>query len=251
MHDPHAAIYRHDPKAKTAIVAIHGFMGSPAIFEPLIKYVQDEGMGLYAPLLPGHGVSARSFAETRGDLWETHANETIRTVPSNYGNIVLVGHSLGALLCILNTIQAPRRISGIVTMSAAFFPRATYRMMKNALTSISGKDLQPDHPAYAARHLNGISRGTFLDDIAAAPRYKELMGYARRTREALPSLKVPIKAFFGLKDEAVSIKGASFLESTYKNSETEMLKTATHLNFSLSDWESIIAAVDSLAKEQN
>ncbi|OON94980.1 MAG: hypothetical protein ATN31_02185 [Candidatus Epulonipiscioides saccharophilum] len=84
----------------TAILCLHGLCGSPNQFIPLITTFQALKIDVYAPILPGHGGTARDFGRSTKNEWKEVAKSAILELKDKYKNIYLMGHSMGGLFCI-------------------------------------------------------------------------------------------------------------------------------------------------------
>jgi 2-succinyl-6-hydroxy-2,4-cyclohexadiene-1-carboxylate synthase len=90
----------HPPKGGGGppLVLLHGFLGSPEAWEPVLAALPDHG-GAWCPWLPGHGPATpepKSFDEAAGAIAEELAEGAI-----------LAGYSLGARLALAATLRRP------------------------------------------------------------------------------------------------------------------------------------------------
>jgi carboxylesterase len=84
-----------------AAVLIHGFPGTPADMRPLGEALHGDGWTAVAPLLPGFGPAIPTLPERKHAEWASAVTNAIADLRAdNYGQIVLVGHSLGAALAL-------------------------------------------------------------------------------------------------------------------------------------------------------
>ena len=84
--------------ATTAVIFIHGILEGPFQFHELATKALEQGMATFGILLPGHGKSAEDFANSNRQQWINYVDKVIKEISQNYPNIILVGHSMGALL---------------------------------------------------------------------------------------------------------------------------------------------------------
>ena len=81
----------------TAIVCFHGIMGCPRQFDFLQERLGDD-CRIITPLLPGHGGDAAAFARSSMAEWEKAAEEAVSDACREHEWVILLGHSMGALL---------------------------------------------------------------------------------------------------------------------------------------------------------
>ena len=98
---------RKIPGSNTAILCIHGILGTPDHFSELIKRVPDE-WSIYNILLDGHGKNVKDFAITSMRKWENQVDELLKELSGEYENIMIVGHSMGTLLAIDSALKYPK-----------------------------------------------------------------------------------------------------------------------------------------------
>ena len=77
---------------------IHGFMGSPFSTRPLAAYLQERGITVHCPLLPGHGEYPEKLYKVPMEAWIEETVEALAYLRSQCDEIFLMGHSMGAIL---------------------------------------------------------------------------------------------------------------------------------------------------------
>lgn len=111
---------RHAPGACPTVIAIHGFTGVPGEVELCCEAALDLGLGWHAPLLAGHGKSARELARTRYPDWLKSARPAFDAARA-HGPVILVGLSLGSLVAMDLLLSAPGDVDGLVLLSNALW----------------------------------------------------------------------------------------------------------------------------------
>lgn len=86
-----------DGKKNHALVLLHGFSSTPAVFRYFISGIHGYN-GIYAPLLPGHGESIEAFANSTALQWLTYVTAYVKNLTTQYQTVDLLGLSLGGLL---------------------------------------------------------------------------------------------------------------------------------------------------------
>lgn len=213
---------------RRAIVMIHGFMGSPAQFNPLLDRLDPADGDLHVLTLPGHEKDLRAFAASGRTEWLEMTQTFVRTLQASYDELVLVGHSAGGLLAIQAAVQDPRKINGIVAIALPLAVRPTLFGLTVWIRTISRP--RPDEPAAvtAARNFCGVRGVTLINSIRLLPNTIGLLRLIRQTRLILPQLTNRLMVITSINDEIVS--GRSFRQLTRLRPQTTMiqLKTARH-----------------------
>lgn len=109
-----------------AVLALHGFGGTPREVELVVDVARELGLRAEAPLLPGHGTHAEALAATRFEDWFGAAREALEQL-SDSGPCFVAGLSLGSLLSLRLALDEPDRVRAVVLMAnpmwlAAPFP---------------------------------------------------------------------------------------------------------------------------------
>ncbi|GAB6858204.1 alpha/beta fold hydrolase [Microbacterium xylanilyticum] len=160
-----------------SVVFVHGIRTSATMWRAQQEYLSARGTSSVAVDLPGHG--------TRRDERFTLA-EAMRTIDdavrSADGTVLLVGHSMGGLLCTAYAgAEEPAPIAGLIGASCTALPRgaglAAYRVLAGALNAM------PDRGLWLSRRVLDITLpASTRDDFGAG-------GYAMAAQdEALRAL---------------------------------------------------------------
>lgn len=80
-----------------ALLLLHGFSSSPAVYRRLIPNITNYD-AILCPTLPGHGESIAAFAAVKADEWVTAAEQACESLCKNYQRVDVLGLSLGGLL---------------------------------------------------------------------------------------------------------------------------------------------------------
>lgn len=90
-------IHIHRGKKNHAILLLHGFSSSPAVFRTLLKTFEKYD-AVVAPLLPGHGESGDAFSTVQAQAWLECAETHCQALFDQYQKVDVLGLSLGGLL---------------------------------------------------------------------------------------------------------------------------------------------------------
>lgn len=80
-----------------ALLLLHGFASSPAVYRLLAPKLQGYD-AIVAPILPGHADSLASFAKVKAADWVLAAESHYETLAKAYQSVDVLGLSLGGLL---------------------------------------------------------------------------------------------------------------------------------------------------------
>ncbi len=92
-----ATIDQRGPGKEHALLLLHGFSSSPAVYRELML-----GLPAYdaiiCPTLPGHGESIAAFTRSKANDWLSCAEQNCESLVNNYHKVDVLGLSLGGLL---------------------------------------------------------------------------------------------------------------------------------------------------------
>lgn len=80
-----------------AVLALHGFGGTPLEIELVVEVARGLGLRAHAPLLPGHGTHATELARTGWKDWLAAAEAAFDELAAG-GPVIVAGLSMGSLL---------------------------------------------------------------------------------------------------------------------------------------------------------
>ena len=191
------------PAADTAVLFIHGIVGTPRHFDDLIPLLPDT-VSVHNLLLAGHGGSARDFARASMKTWEAQVEAAIAALAETHQHIYLVAHSMGALLSIEAALRH-KEVEKLFLFAVPLRIALTPAMVRNSWKVYRGTIAPNDHAALAAQRCCGVAQTKNpLLYLGWIPRFLELFSKIRAVRKLLAKLTVPSLAVQSMKDELVS-----------------------------------------------
>lgn len=88
---------QHGTKKKRALLVLHGFSSSPAVYRFLIPKIKHYD-AIVCPVLPGHADSILAFSQIKAQDWLDKTQELCAELTRNYQQVDVLGLSLGGLL---------------------------------------------------------------------------------------------------------------------------------------------------------
>jgi len=105
--------------ARTAVLLVHGFTGSPASMKPWAQYLADAGLSVSVPRLPGHGTQWQDMNLTRWQDWYDTADRAFEKLASAHEQVFVMGLSMGGTLTLALAERKGAHIAGIVLVNAS------------------------------------------------------------------------------------------------------------------------------------
>lgn len=217
----HKEYKRIVPDSSKALLLIHGILGTPNHFAPVMPLVP-ESMSVYNLLLDGHGKGVRDFAKTSMKIWENQVALAVEELAKEHNEIYIAAHSLGSLLAIEQAAKNPK-VTKLFLLAVPLKLFLKPKLFTNSLKVYLGKIDPQNEELMQAVRCYGIAqeKNPFLY-LGWVPRFLELFSKISKTRKIVGALGVPCIACQSRKDEMVSVKTKKFLKENKMISVVEL-----------------------------
>ena len=233
----HKEYYHIIPGAASAVLFIHGILGTPDHFDFLIPHLPRQ-VSVHNLLLDGHGKGVRDFSRTSMAKWERQVHGAISALKRTHRNIYIAAHSMGTLFALHAAVNDPS-VKGLFLLAVPVCPAPKLLMFSNAFKVYTGRIDENDILGTAARAACSIRQTR--NPIPYLPwvlRYGELYAKILSTRKILPQLKTHCVTCQSQLDEMVSVRSVSLLRGT-GTMEVYALKNSYHYLYSKQDQDFI------------
>lgn len=242
MSGLHETRRRMVPGADTAVLFLHGIIGTPRHFDCVLKMVQvvPEEWSYVNLLLPGHGSDCNTFANSTMAQWRDAVEQCLNELAVSHRHVVLVGHSMGCLLALELAINFPKRIAGLFLLSVPLCPFVRLSAIGPCIRLCAGK-VRPDHPAEVAMS-NACSiclSKNPLTYLRWVPNYWQLLRLAGKVRRDLHRLQTDCIAFQSRHDELVSNRSTVLLRRC-SSVQVHELPESFHYRYSDADGSAVM-----------
>lgn len=231
------------PGANTAVLFMHGIVGTPNHFRDLIPLVDlvPEDWTVYNVLLDGHGGSIDDFARTSMKKWKDQVFPIFDSLCENHEHVIIAAHSMGTLFAMQMALRKPEKVPFLFLIAAPMRPWLRLFGIKNLLKLAFGT-LRDDVPLeYATRRVAGVNATAQLWKYPAwLPRFLELFREIALTEKVMDKLTVPCVAWQSRKDELVSNFSAGILRKCGVVQVHE-LPDSTHFYYAPEDQKNVRA----------
>jgi len=229
----HKAFKRIVENAETAVLFIHGIVGTPNHFRTLLPLVP-ENMSVYNLLLDGHGKGVSDFSRTSMKKWEEQVADAVEELAQTHRRIYVVGHSMGCLLALEQGMDDPN-VSKLFLLNAPLKVFVRPKMLQNVVRMYFGYEDPQDEQWQAVRQCYGIQMDKNLFHyIGWIPRYLELFRKIRKVRREICRLQKPCVAYQSAKDEMVAVSAADVLRRN-PGISVNMLSDSGHFYYGKDD----------------
>ncbi len=226
--------FRQGGSGATPIVFVHGMCQSSVFWQPTLDELPDGYRG-YAVDLPGFGGSAS--VPPSGDTYsiESHAAAVAAFIAANdLQNVILVGNSMGGVVCQMTAIRHPERLARLVLVSTGPYtanPAA-------ALAAADQEETQVWDRAAAAEYVTHffVQPPANLEPYVEAALQASLRGRVdtRRSsartdlRPELPGISIPTLIVQGERDGARTPAVGAEMAALIPNARLEVVPGVGH-----------------------
>lgn len=216
---------------KTAILFIHGFIGSSSQFSGIREELADCGADLIVHTLSGHGGSLAEFRNSGAQQWQDSVDDKIDELSVEYERLILVGHSMGGLLAVRAAVRRPEKIAAVVGIGFPIKISISPGWIK--LNSAASKPPVPgeDPRITAARKMAGVPIKSVGQYLSTLPQNIEFLKVVKLAGQELSLLKAPLTVINFEKDEIVSPKVNEFVKKKLPWARIILLKKSYHFLF--------------------
>lgn len=244
----HAEYKRIVPGADTAVLFVHGILGTPNHFRDLIPLVQQvpDTWSVYNVLLDGHGGSTDDFADSSMEKWKKQVKLAFLELTDIHDRVVIVAHSMGTLFAIQLAAEFPQKIPFLFLLGVPLRPHMRPAMIRDCIRMAWGT---LPHGSVLWKATSVTATRKLWKYIRWIPRYLELFREIGATERVLNRIQVPCTAYQSQKDELVS--NLTYKVLTRSGVMTvHQLQNSTHFCYTPADSERICTDLSSQLMKQ-
>ena len=210
---------QHQVRSPLGILVIHGFTATLDSVKLLSLSLQKLGIPLSVPLLTGHGASSpEALRGVKWERWMADAEDALQKLTLEAERIIVIGHSMGALLSLNLAVRYREKIDSLVLATPAI-----------KLVSV----LAPGRPLHFAAPLLGriIRNWELKSDFAEAecktctPHYSwvptdaiiSFFDLIKKSTPLLGRITIPVLIIHNRKERTVRPESASILYHHRRN----------------------------------
>lgn len=218
------------------VLLFHGFTGSPPEMRLVADYLNQRGLTVSAPLLPGHGTTLEDLKRRRWQELADHAAQSLAELQDRCQTVFVGGLSLGAALALYLSAHHDD-VAGALTYSPPLqitdWRVHLLPIVKHFLRAFpKGKEFFAD-PTAEAR--------LWSYDAYPVAATTEVMKLSAEVITLLPRVSCPLLIVYSTKDPSVGQKGVQLLYDQVSSTDKEMLtlKESGHVVTVDAEWEAV------------
>lgn len=199
----HEEWIREVPGSKSAVLMIHGILGTPRHFDVFLPLIPKD-WSVYNILLDGHGGSVDDFSRSSMKKWKTQVTAQLDDLLSRYERVILVAHSMGTLFSLQEAAARPEKIAALFLLQTPLRPWLKFRYACCSVLLTFG--IVPKMAVDMSRGSSVTLTPLLWKYLGWLPRFVELFMESSRTRQILQNVTVPCRIYQSKRDEMVSMR---------------------------------------------
>jgi len=198
---------------------IHGFTGAPPEMRMLGDYLNERGMTVAAPLLPGHGTTVADLNRCRWSDWTDAARAALQELRGRCRTVFVGGLSMGSLLA-LHLAADHDDIAGVMAFSPAL-------QIANPLIHLSPlmRHVLRTFPKERRSDLCDprAERRIWAYPVRPVSAVAELLALQRHVRQRLADVRQPLLVVQSRADRTVHRRSGEMVVSGVGSSDTQLI----------------------------
>lgn len=205
---------------EVGVLAMHGFMGTPANMRLIADAVAKNGHTVYAPLLSGHGTTLSDMKAQSKDIWLADAERAYdKLIEAGCIKIFLMGLSMGGVL--MSLLAQTHPVEGLVLMSTPFRLQ-DYLIHAGKLGRFAPYVIFEDTPE---EHLESLKFRPYNQTYngAATARLRDVEQLTLRARGNLSRIECPLLIMQSVADDKVDLTSVFIAKYGIKSTDTQLI----------------------------
>ncbi len=234
--------------SEKAVLMIHGYPTTPAMYTYAASRMKDEGYDVYAPLIPTFGADYHDFEKTVFSSWYAWIEEYYEKLCKEYESVVVIGTSMGGAMALKlaeNHSVAATVIIGAPVVYNSFFRDRIVTSWASYLARIIGLFKPSIHAGIVTGKPDSNDgnedwkgyRGLFPKQGAS------LVWNLKAIRRDLERIRTPLLSIHDRGDKTVPFKNQEIIRRETDTEsyfvETEMGKECHHTHHALLMYKSV------------
>jgi carboxylesterase len=219
-----------DKNARSAVLLLHGFTGSPWEIRPLAEALAARGAFVSGPRLPGHGTTPEAMLYAGWRDWVEAAQVALLEL-GEFERVFVGGLSMGGLLALILAGRHPKRVSKVVLMAPVLKLQSrigqlvrlvrhrSFGLLGQTWVAKDGTDIENDEvraqaPVLSRFPVTSLFELFTLQDVA---------------RLAIPLVRQPTLIAAAANDHVVDLKSLQTLHTAMPGSRYLLLQRGFHI----------------------
>jgi carboxylesterase len=193
--------------SKIGVLLLHGFTGSPASMRPWAQFLNEKGITVSVPRIPGHGTRWQDLNKVQWQSWTNRAREALLKLQEESSEVYIFGLSMGGA----NTLFTAATAKSEVNLAGVVLVNPMIHITDPAIKFINIiKYLVPKRPSVG----DDIKKPNVTEwgyDALPTKGVAQLNKLLKATRSLLPEVKVPTLLFHSVEDHVLPVSNTEVI----------------------------------------
>ena len=193
--------------SKIGVLLLHGFTGSPASMRPWAQFLNEKGITVSVPRIPGHGTRWQDLNKVQWQSWTNRAREALLKLQEESSEVYIFGLSMGGA----NTLFTAATAKSEVNLAGVVLVNPMIHITDPAIKFINIiKYLAPKRPSVG----DDIKKPNVTEwgyDALPTKGVAQLNKLLKATRSLLPEVIVPTLLFHSVEDHVLPVSNTEVI----------------------------------------
>jgi carboxylesterase len=201
------------------------------------EYLNQRGLAVSAPLLPGHGTTVEDMNRSRWTDWTGHVEQALLELEEQCQTVFVCGLSMGAALTLYLAASRPE-FPGIVLYSPAVWPANRLYYLTPLLKYLIPRIAKAGGSSMVDPEADLRVWSYNYNPTVAAHEFLKLL---LRVRRSLPRVTSPLLVIYSTRDPAIHPKSApkTFERAGSHDKELVIIQNSGHVITVDGEWEGV------------
>ncbi len=246
-------------RGDTALLLVHGFSDSPAVFQRMAPALAARGFTCRAMRLPLFAMPLDSYVHTSAALWRQAVRHELRRLRAGHRRVILVAHSLGAAVALdalaghAGDVDGTVLLAPLVEVADHNLPLLPARAWFHVLDHLLLFTDRIGIPSPGG--LEDQSASTLMKTDSFVPRsvFRELFAVVERNQQRAAALRSPLLMVLGGHDGVVDNQAAErfFQRCSAPYKRLCYLPAAGHILPMDTGWKAVVEDISQFLDERD
>jgi len=193
--------------SKVGVLLLHGFTGSPASMRPWAEFLNERGITVSVPKIPGHGSRWQDLNKVQWQSWTNRAKEELLKLQAQTSQVYIFGLSMGGA----NTLYTAATAKSEVNLAGIVLVNPMIHITDPAIKFINIiKYLVPKRPSVGDDIKKpGVTEWGY--DALPTKGVAQLNKLLKATRKLLSEIDVPTLLFHSVEDHVLPVSNTEVI----------------------------------------
>lgn len=216
---------------RAGVLLLHGFTGSPASMRPWAHFLNEAGLTVRVPRIPGHATMWQDLNRVRWQSWPQRAGEELAALQRECDQVFIFGLSMGGANTLHLAALNSQHVAGIVLVNPMIhisdptiilIDIIKYLQPKRASVGDDIKKPGVTEWGYDALPLKGVA---------------QLHRFLKKTRRMLPKVIAPTLLFHSVEDHVLPESNTEIIMAEVGTSEKQRVELTNSYHVATLDYD--------------